>query len=291
MRAPGAGPPLRTRGSRRRSRARSARTWLAALALACALTAPAAGAGRTFAIRGIGMYVETEGTGPPLLLLHGGAGNGMQFEKQRAEFARSHRLVIPDCRAQGRTTDRPGPLTYHDMAEDIAVLLDSLGIRRTDLMGWSDGGNIGLDLAIHHPGRVVHLVTFGANFSPDGLQAADQAWNRTATADSFGTGMRDGWRALNPEPDHYEQAMNKIIEMWRTLPRFTSAELRRIRARTLVCAGEHDVVRAEHTAALARAIPGAETWTVPGASHSAMIERPDLVNPRVLAFLARGPRP
>ena len=248
-------------------------------------------ASRTIAVRGIRMYVETGGAGPPLLLLHGGAGNGMQFEKQRGEFARSHRLIIPDCRAQGRTTDRPGPLTYHDMAEDVIALLDSLGVRRTDVMGWSDGGNIGLDLAIHHPGRIVHLVTFGANFSPDGLQAADQAWNRTATADSFGTGMREGWTALNPEPANYENAMNRIIEMWRTLPRFTPSQLRRIRARTLVCAGEHDVIRAEHTAALARAIPGATTFIVPGASHSAMIERPDLVNPRVPQFLASGARP
>lgn len=247
-----------------------------------------AAAARTLELRGIRMYVETEGQGPPLLLLHGGAGNGMQFEKQRAEFARTHRLFIPDCRAQGRSTDRPGPLTFHDMAEDMVVLLDSLGVRRVDIMGWSDGGIIALDLAIHHPGRVAHVVTFGANFSPDGLQAADQAWNRTATADSFGTGMREGWTALNPEPAHYEQAMNKILEMWRTLPRFTRAELGRIRARVLVCAGEHDVIRAEHTAALAGAIRGAETWIVPGASHSAMLERPDLVNPRVLAFLARG---
>ena len=100
--------------------------------------------------------------------------------------------------------------------------------------------------------------------------------------------MREGWTALNPEPAHYEQAMNKILEMWRTLPRFTLAELGRIRARVLVCAGEHDVIRAEHTATLARAIRGAETWIVPGTSHSAMLERPDLVNPRVLAFLASG---
>lgn len=268
-----------------------ARALVIAALLMLGTAAATAAPGRTIAIRGIRMYVETEGQGPPLLLLHGGAGNGMQFEKQRTEFARTHRLIVPDCRAQGRTTDRPGPLTYHDMAEDIVTLLDSLGIRRADVMGWSDGGVIGIDLAIHHPKRVVHLVTFGANFAPDGLQTADVAWNRSATADSFGTGMREGWTALNPEPAHYEQAMNKILEMWRTLPRFTPAELRRIRARVLVCAGERDVVRAEHTAALARAIPRAETWTVPGASHSAMIERPDLVNPRVLAFLARGPRP
>ncbi|MEQ1832715.1 MAG: alpha/beta hydrolase [Candidatus Eisenbacteria bacterium] len=262
-----------------------------ALVLSAAVPARVAAAGRTLTIRGIRMYVEIEGSGPPLLLLHGGAGNGMQFEKQRAEFARHHRLIIPDARAQGRSTDRPGPLTYHDMAEDVAVLLDSLGVRRTDIMGWSDGGNIGLDLAIHHPRRVVHLVTFGANFAPDGLQPADVAWNRTATADSFGEGMRTGWTALNPEPANYAAAMNKILEMWRTLPRFTPAELGRIRARVLVCAGEHDVIRAEHSAALARMIRGAELWTVPGASHGAMLERPDLVNPRVLAFLARGPRP
>ena len=243
------------------------------------------------ALRGIRMYYETQGRGSPLLLLHGGAGNGMQFEKQRLAFAAHHLLIVPDCRAQGRTTDRPGPLTYHDMAEDMVALLDRLHVGRVDIMGWSDGGDIGLDLAIHHPERVAHLVTFGANFSPDGLEAADVAWNRAATPDSFGPGMREGWTKLNPQPAHYEAAMRKILEMWRTEPRFTGAELARIRARTLVCAGEHDLIRPEHTAALTRAIPGARMWIVPGASHGAMIERPDLVNPRVLAFLAdQSPR-
>lgn len=237
------------------------------------------------------MYYETEGHGPPLLLLHGGAGNGMQFSKQRADFARRHRLIVPDSRAQGRTSDRPGPLTYHDMAEDALALLDALHVRRVDVMGWSDGGVIGLDLAIHHPGRIAHLVTFGANFSPEGLNEADLAWGRSATADSFGAGMRDGWMALNPQPEHYRAAMDKILELWRTQPRFTIAELGRIRARTLVCAGEHDVIRPAHTAALAHAIAGAEMWIVAGASHSVMIERPELVNPRVLEFLDRGPGP
>ena len=273
--------------------ARGACTWAGVLvALMASSAAPSAHAvsapvkSAHLAIRGIRLYFETEGSGPPLLLLHGGAGNGMQFEKQRADFARAHRLIVPDCRAQGRTTDRPGPLTYHDMAEDMVALLDSLHVKRVDIMGWSDGGVIGLDLALHHPERVAHLVTFGANFAPEGLNDADLAWGRTATADSFGTGMREGWTKLNPQPEHYEVAMNKILELWRTLPRFTPAELGRIRARTLICAGEHDVIRPEHSAALAAAIPGAESWIVPGASHSAMQERPDLVNPRVLAFLA-----
>ena len=262
-----------------------------AVAAGPAAATTAAAVPHRVSLRGITLYYEVEGKGPPLLLLHGGAGNGMQFSKQRGEFARTHRLIVPDCRAQGRSTDRPGPLSYHDMAEDMVALLDTLRLRRVDVMGWSDGGDIGLDLAIHHPDRIVHLVTFGANATPEGLQAADRAWAATATADSFGTGMEKGWKALNPEPEHYHEAMEKILEMWRTQPRFSKQELAGIRARTLICAGEHDLILPEHTAMLAATIPHAEVWIVPGASHSAMIERPDLVNPRVLAFLAKGSQP
>ncbi len=72
----------------------------------------------------------------------------------------------------------------------------------------------------------------------------------------------------------------------RTQPRWTTADLGRIRARVLVCAGEHDLIRRDHTESIARAIPGAKLWIVPGASHGAMLEKPELVNPRVLRFLA-----
>jgi pimeloyl-ACP methyl ester carboxylesterase len=243
--------------------------------------------GHTAEIRGIRMYYELHGAGPPLLLIHGGAGNGMQFEKQIPAFAPHYRIILPDCRAQGRTTDRPGPLTYHDMAEDMIALLDHLKVSKVDVMGWSDGGVIGLDMAIHHPDRLGHLVTFGANFSPDGLQPADVRWNQTATADSFGPGMRIVWTRLNPEPKHYEEAMNKILEMWRTEPNFTMAQLHSIRAKTMICAGDHDLIRPEHTKELAAAIPGAAMWIVPDASHGAMIEHPDVVNPRVLKFLGQ----
>ena len=250
--------------------------------------APTTGAaGRHADVNGIRMYYESRGAGPVLVLLHGGAGNGNQFSHQIPAFEKRFRLVVPDMCAQGRTTDREGPLTYHAMAEDVIALMDRLNVKRFDVMGWSDGGVTGLDLAIHHPDRLRRLVTFGANFSPDGLEPADVAWNDTATAAAFGAGMREGWTRLSPEPDHYEVAMNKVIRMWKTLPRFTAAELGSIRAPVMVCAGEHDVVRREHTQALAAAIPGAQMWIVPGASHGAMVEKPDEVNARVIDFLTR----
>jgi pimeloyl-ACP methyl ester carboxylesterase len=265
---------------------------VALLALLSALPSRAdTSSSHRLATRGISLYYETEGHGPPLLLLHGGLGNGTQFKSQRPAFAPSHRLIIPDCCAQGRTSDRPGPLTYHDMAEDMVALMDSLKIRRVDIMGWSDGGNIGLDMAVHHPERVAHLVTFGANATVEGLPPADREWNRTATAESLGVGMKAVWTSLNPQPEHYREAMNKVLEMWRTLPAMTTAQLAGIRARVLVCAGEHDLILPEHTRMIARTIPGAEMWIVPGADHGAMQEKPELVNPRVLAFLAKGPQP
>jgi pimeloyl-ACP methyl ester carboxylesterase len=259
---------------------------IVSLALTSACVSLALG-GHYVHVNGIRMYYELHGRGAPLLLVHGGAGNGMQFSKQLPAFTPHYRCIVPDCCAQGRTTDRNGPLTYHAMAEDMIALLDHLHLERVDVMGWSDGGNIGLDMAMHHPERVSHLVTFGANFRPDGLNPQDVQWNSTATAESFGADTRNGWMRLNPQPEHYEEAMNKIIALWRTLPNWTAADLGTIRAKTLICAGDHDLIRLDHTIALAQAIPGAEMWIVPNASHGAMIERAGIVNPKVLEFLKK----
>jgi pimeloyl-ACP methyl ester carboxylesterase len=259
------------------------------LAAPAAKPAPAASAapGHVVALRGIRMYFEVHGKGPALLLLHGGAGNGMQFSHQVPAFETHYRLIVPDACAQGRTSDRPGDLTYHAMAEDVIALMDQLHVPVARVVGWSDGGDVGLDMAMNHPERVSHLVTFGANFNHDGLNPQDIAWADTATAASFGPDMEKGWRALSPEPDHYTAAMTKILALWRTQPNWTAADLGRIRARTLVIAGDHDLIRRDHSEALAKAIPRARLWIVPDANHSVMIEKPEVVNPVVLEFLAK----
>lgn len=237
-------------------------------------------------INGIRVYYEDRGHGPALFLLHGGVGNGMQFDQQAPVFAKTHRVIVPDACAQGRTSDRADSLTYHAMAEDVVGLMDHLHIKRADIMGWSDGGVTALDVAMNHPDRVDHIVTFGANFRPDGLNLPDILWNRTATADSFGADMKKGYEELAPDPGHYAISMNRVIALWRDQPNYTEADLGRIRAKVLIAAGEHDVIRPDHTEALAHAIPGATLWIVPGGSHSVMQEQPELVNRRVLEFLA-----
>ena len=243
--------------------------------------------GHHVTVRGIRMYYEDRGRGPVLLLLHGGTGNGDQFEKQVPAFAPHYRLILPDSRAQGRTSDGAGPVTYHGMAEDVLALMDHLGVRTVRVMGWSDGGVIGLDLAAHHPDRVTHLVTFGANTTVDGVNAEDRAWGDTATWRAFGEGTRQAYAERAPDPAHYETAMDKILALWRSDPALPPALLGKIRAKALICAGDHDLIRREHTEGIAKAIPGATLWIVPDANHSVMIEKSGVVNPRVLAFLAR----
>jgi pimeloyl-ACP methyl ester carboxylesterase len=248
--------------------------------------AASSGPGHYLDLRGIRVYYEVHGHGPALLLLHGGAGNGDQFSRQVPAFEDRFRLIVPDACAQGRTTDRPGPLTYHAMAEDVIALMDRLHVPAARVVGWSDGGDVGLDMAMHHPGRVSHLVTFGANFDHAGLNPQDVAWNDTATVAAFGPDMEKGWRARSPQPAHYREAMTKILALWRTQPTWTAADLGRIRARTMIVAGDHDLIRRDHTEALAKAIPGARLWIVPDANHSVMIEKADVVNPVVLEFLS-----
>jgi pimeloyl-ACP methyl ester carboxylesterase len=231
------------------------------------------------------MYYEDHGQGPVLFLLHGGGGDGSQFDQQIPFFAQHFCVIVPDACGQGRTSDRPGPWSYHAMAEDLATLMDQLDIHAADVMGWSDGGIVGLDLALHHPERVKRLVAFGANFRPDGVISSEVARDDTATGGGIEEGSQPDDPRLSSDASDVEPEGPKILVLWRTQPNFTLEELHRIRARTLIAAGEYDVIRKDHTEQLAGAIPGARLWIVPGASHDVILEQPDLVNRIVLDFL------
>ena len=120
-------------------------------------------------INGIRIYYETYGTGRPVLVLHGGTGFIESVHYQISALAASRFVIAPDSRAHGRSSDSNQPLSYDLMANDMLKLLDKLNIAETDVVGWSDGGIIGLDLAMQHPERVRRLVVFGANYDVDGL--------------------------------------------------------------------------------------------------------------------------
>jgi pimeloyl-ACP methyl ester carboxylesterase len=234
------------------------------------------------ALDGIEIVYFVRGHGPPLLLLHGGGGRALGLARQIHDLRKHFRVVAPDSRSHGASTDPGDTLSYHVMAEDMVALLDHLRISRADVMGWSDGGIIGLDLAIHHPGRVRKLVVFGANFSPEGIEPRQLEDIRSAWAEDSARAAADTAARM--------PLGARLRRLWLTQPNFSHAELGSIRSPTLVAAGDHDLPSLDHTVALARAIPGAQLCVIPGATHAVLRERPDIADEIVIQFL-RAPLP
>lgn len=233
-------------------------------------------------LRGIRMVYYIRGHGPPLLLLHGGGGRALGLGRQIHDLRKHFKVIAPDSRSHGDTTDPGDTLSYHVMAEDMVALLDHLRISRADIMGWSDGGIVGLDLAIHHPERVRKLVVFGANATPDGIEASQLDEIRRDWSEDSLAAEADSTRRL--------PLGARLEHLWLTQPDFGPADLGKIRAPTLVAVGDHDLPSLDHTLALARAIHGAQLCVIPGATHAVLRERPDIADELVLQFL-RAPMP
>lgn len=236
-------------------------------------------------VNGIDLYYETYGDreAPPVLVLHGGMGFIESMHYQISALAPSHFVVAPDSRGHGRSSDADAPITYEQMAADMLALMDELGIEKADIVGWSDGGIIGLIIAMEHPDRVRRLVTIGANFSLDGLSSMPPE-----SAAELGEALapaRDFYINVAPDPSRWPVFAEKVLHMWRTSPNYAAADLGRIGAPVLVMAGEHDSIKREHTESMAYAIPDATLDIVPGASHFLPLEMPERTNASIRAFL------
>jgi pimeloyl-ACP methyl ester carboxylesterase len=234
----------------------------------------------------ITVYFAAQGQGEPLILLHGGLGSADDWINQIPVFSQQYRVITPDSRGQGRTTDSEAPLSYHRMAEDTLRLMDYLQIDSAYIVGWSDGAIIGLDLAIHHPERVKALVAYAANISPDGLRENVIGYFRFSSAADLQRELGSEYLRLSPQPEHLPIVIEKIRTMWLTEPNFTAQELAGIRLPALIVDGENEeVIRAGHAQAIASAIPGAELILLPDVGHFAMTRKPDEWNKVVLDFL------
>jgi pimeloyl-ACP methyl ester carboxylesterase len=233
-------------------------------------------------VNGISLYYETYGQGPPVLVLHGAGAFLETMHYFISGLAPTHTVIAVDSRGQGRSTDGPGPLTYAAMGDDMIKLMDTLHIQQADVVGWSDGGIDGLDMAMKHPDRVRRLVAIGANYDAAGVDPKALSGNFIAQAAAE---VKPFYDRVAPDPGHFPVIMKKIQTMITTEPHYTLADLRRVRARTLIIAGEHDMILRRHTDALAGAIPGAKEIIVPGASHFGPLEMPEAYNAMVVKFL------
>jgi pimeloyl-ACP methyl ester carboxylesterase len=219
---------------------------------------------------GLNMYYETHGDGPPLLLLHGGSGSIP--EKWIPFFAPPFRVIAPEQMGHGRTADLVDrPFHYHEMAEDTVELMRQLGIERAVVVGYSDGGIIGLDMAIHHPERVAKLAVTGANARFEGYTTENQEFVRSF--DPWSEPVSEKYAQLSPDgAEHWPVVLERLKTMWAAEPSFTNEELQSIDAPTLLVIGDRDIVTPEHAVEMFRTITGARLCVVPNAGHGTMPE-------------------
>jgi pimeloyl-ACP methyl ester carboxylesterase len=244
-------------------------------------------------VGGIHTWYDEYGDGDPLVLLHGGMCTNETWAAQVPAFAERFRVLAPERRGHGHTADVDGPLHYDDMASDTIGFLEQVVGGPAHLVGWSDGGIIGLLVAMRRPDLVSKLVVIGANYDTTGLApGVDEMFAAMDPAGEDVAMFRDAYVAHSPDgADHWPVFFAKFIEMAASEPHIPVAELAAIAAPTLVVAGDDDVVSLEHTVALYRAVPGAELAVIPGTSHAAMLEKPALCNQLVLDFLENEPVP
>ncbi|TPK94542.1 alpha/beta fold hydrolase [Mesorhizobium sp. B2-4-14] len=234
-------------------------------------------------VNGIQMYYAVFGTGDPVLLIHGGLGHADVWASQVAILSKTHKVIVADSRGHGRSTRTDEPYGYDLMASDYLALLDYLKIDKTALVGWSDGGIIGIDIALHHPERLTRLFAQAANVTTDGVNPGVMT-NKTFAAYIDRSG-RD-YKKLSKAPDQYDAFVAQISHMWESQPAWTKEQLGKITTPTAIVAGDHDeAIKREHTEYMASAIPGAKLIILPNASHFAMLQAPDEYSQAVLDFI------
>ncbi|MGY2168677.1 alpha/beta fold hydrolase [Pseudomonas gingeri] len=245
---------------------------------------PVAGAKTGYAaVNGIKLYYTRTGHGSPVVLLHGGLGNSDYWGNQVKALAAKHTVISIDSRGHGRSSRDAQPYGYDLMADDVVAVLDTLKIPKADIVGWSDGAILGLDLAMRHPTRVGKIFAFAANSTTAGVKDNVE---KNPTFGAYIERAGKEYARLSPTPGEYDAFVEQISHMWASQPNWTDADLAKIKTPVLIVDGDHDeAIKRENTEYMAATIPGAGLLILPNASHFAFLQDPALFNAALLHFL------
>ena len=240
--------------------------------------------GETVTINGADIYFEVYGEGDPVLLIHGGLGNGDYFANQiPALVDAGFQVIVMDSRGHGRSSFDDQPIGYTLMSEDVVGLMDHLKIDKADLVGWSDGGIIGIELAIKHPERMNRVVAYGANVDPTGVRL-DIGTNDYFNA--YINAAAEDYLKISPAPERWDEFLGNIGNMWATEPNYTDEELLTITTPILILDGAtEEAIDLNQTKWMALLIPSADLKIMDGTGHFAMFEQPDTFNQIVIDYL------
>ena len=207
------------------------------------------GTGQYAQVNGINLYFETHGSGRPLILLHGGLGSGEMFGPILPALAGRHQVIAPDLQGHGRTADIDRPIDVRLMADDIAALIDHLGLDRPDVVGYSLGGGVALQTAVKYPAKVGRLVAASANIRRDAIypeMLAQQGQVNAAAAEFMkDTPMYELYQRVAPRPEDFPRLLDKMGEGMAKDFDFTE-EVRGLQVPTLIVAADADMAPPSH---------------------------------------------
>jgi pimeloyl-ACP methyl ester carboxylesterase len=270
-------------------------------------TTDAKGTGRYAEVNGINLYVETHGAGRPLILLHGGLGSGEMFGPVLPALAERHQVIAVDLQGHGRTADIDRPIDIRLMADDIAALIDHLGLDKPDLVGYSLGGGVALHTTAKYPAKVGRLVAASVYLRPDAVDPALRAQqgqvNAAAAEFMKDTPMYQLYQRVAPRPEDFPRLLDKIGEMMSNDFDYTE-EVRSLQVPTLLVAGDADQAPPSHYVEIFKLLDGGLRdggWMgegrpkgghalaiLPGLTHYNIFSSP-LFAAATLAFLDRQP--
>jgi pimeloyl-ACP methyl ester carboxylesterase len=232
---------------------------------------------------GARIWYAAYGSGPPVILLHGGLGHSGNWGYQVPEIVRNgYCAIVIDSRGHGRSTRDDRPYTYELMAADITAVMDTLHHEQAILVGWSDGACTALVLASNAPARVAGVFFFACNMDPSGTKDIEFT---PILKRCFGRHMQD-YEQLSATPDQFNEFSTAVGLMQQTQPNYSLDDLAQISVPVVIVHSEHDeFIRREHAEYLARSIPNAALVMLNGVSHFAPLQRPEQFNSVLLAFL------
>ena len=262
--------------------------------MATGLIAATSGQGKRADVGDVTLYYEEQGTGDAVLLLHGGIMDHQSWGNQIPVLAEHFRVIAPDTRGHGRSTDSEEPFRYATFAQDMVALLRQLGIERTHVVGFSDGGCTGLILGVEHSELLNRLVLIGTPYNtsnyPEGTVEQFAAFTPEMLSEMATPELSEvvaKAQAQYETQEAWKAYWRKLVnDMWTREPAFTLEYLRSVKVRTLIVHAENETFYdRKHSEDMARAIPEADLTIIPGATHTSPQENPDAVNAAILKFL------
>jgi pimeloyl-ACP methyl ester carboxylesterase len=250
----------------------------------------------------LNMYYDVHGAGRPLVLLHGAYQTADAMGPLLPGLAETHQVIVPEMQAHGRTADIDRPITYEQMADDTARLMRELGIDDADIVGYSMGGAIGLQVAIRHPELVRKLVMISSGFASDSAHPEALEMFPSISPEMFaGSPIEEEYKRIAPHPDDFPNLVWKLKDLDTTEFSWPEEDIRAIAAPTMIVVGDSDVVMLEHVVKLFRlrgggvmgdlsGLPDARLAVLPATTHfippgSGMLDRSDWLLAMIPPFL------